>query len=118
MPAQRTMKEAVSEGDFEIWDKGGKLPKKVTPSPLEPTPPKIDKVIRFDKIKLDELEGAPSSKIKTVRNDDGVMFIGFDISLEMKDGKRITGWMPEADYTEFRRIVTREGKINTDNMVQ
>jgi len=116
MAVERTMKTALSEEDYNLWDEG-KRPVKV-PAPVHPEPKlqKAGKILSLDKIKLDKVSLAVTGRRNIKQNKDGVRFIGFNVALQMKEGKDVEGWMPEADYIEMRRILFRDGAVNVDNL--
>lgn len=108
------MKNAVDTEDFNLWDKGQKPRRKPVASHPDPKRPKIDNLIELDKIKLDELVSVTKGRRHIIRNEDGVMFMGYDVGYQIKGQKAVEGWMSEADYVEFRRILFREGNVNVD----
>jgi hypothetical protein len=108
------MKEAVSEEDYNRWDKGLPSQKEVTQPRPEPIPPKVDDVITLKKVKYDDIKVMLDGRRKSVKNKNGVRFMGFAVAWEAVDGKIISGWMFEADYIEFRRELFRSGKVNCD----
>ena len=115
MGVPRTIKTAMPEEDFNLWDEGKKVAKKKLKPRPEPKAVK-DSILALDKIDLNSVTLAVSGKRNVKKNQDGVRFIGFDVSLQMKGDKNIAGWMPENEYLELRRLLTREGLVNVDNL--
>ena len=113
----RTMKEAVSEEDYSRWDRGQRATKKTPRFHPEPKRPKIDgKIIKLDKLDLDDIKVINKGRRKNVKNADGVTFIGYEVAYQVEAGKTVEGWMSEADYVEMRRLLFRDGKINVDDL--
>ena len=124
--AEKTMKEAVDPENYARWDKGLGTKKEPAPVIPEPQPPKVAELLTLDKIKLDQVAAVPKGIHRVVRNQDGVMFTGFDIIIQMKErpgkdgqvipGERLSGWMPSKDFHEMRRILFRGGKVAMTNV--
>lgn len=116
MSVARTIKTAMSEDDFNLWD-DGKRPKKAIPAE-HPTvkPLKIGGSLTLDKVKIENISLAVRGRRAVKQNKDGVRFIGFEVILRMKEGKDLQGWMPENDYIELRRELFRDGDVNVDNL--
>lgn len=114
----KIMQEAMPLEDFKDWDfKGSPLKKKVKPPPPpQPKMPKVKNMLKLKDIILNELKHIHEGRHKALKNKDGIRFMGYSVSVEMTDGKILQGWMPEADFNNFRRLISRDGKINTDNM--
>jgi hypothetical protein len=108
------MQEAVPKEDWERMEKG--LPpinRKPEPRP-DPENPKVDDQISLKKIDFQRLI---SAKRENRRNKDKVLFIGFSVRMEIKEGagvKSLGGWVPEAEWLEFLRI--NRGKINMEGL--
>lgn len=111
-----TMQEAVDVEDYERWDRGLPELKKPVVVISSPMPPEIKDLLTPENINLEEIASVTEARLDTRKNSDGVRFIGFRVSLETNDGKKISGWMPESYYNDFRRLLFREGKVNVDNM--
>ena len=116
MVARNTGKEALSQEDFENWDSGKRVKKEPPKVQDDPKRPKVADIIPLGKIKPEDVKGAPSGRIKTIRNEDGVMFTGYNVTLQLKDGKTVTGWMEDGLYLELRRLLSFEDSVNTVNM--
>ena len=113
---QRTMKTAVSEEDYNEWDNGRPAKRRVKPVIPDPEMPAIKGIIRVKDINLEEITAVESCNVKPIRNKNGCIFIGYNVSFTAK-GKKTAGWMIEADFLEFRREISFSGKVNTDNMI-
>lgn len=116
MAVPRTMKSAVGEEDFRLWDEGKRSVKSLPKTHPEPKDPEIDRILTLDMIDIDKISLGLSGRRKVKRNPEGMRFIGFDVSLKMKTGKDVEGWMPESDYLNLRRILFRDGAVNVDNL--
>jgi len=116
MAVPRTIKTAISDEDYQRWDSGKRARPKPAPVHPEPAPLKGKKPLALDKISLDNISLAVSGRRNVKRNPDGVRFIGFDVVLQMKEGKDVEGWMTEGPYVELRRLLYREGLVNVDNL--
>lgn len=114
--AQAIMREAVSKENFELWNEGKPMRKQpVEEPPKEPTAPKI-KSLKFDKIDIDNLTGAPQGRRKTILNEEKVQFMGFNVVLTFSDAKPVKGWMAEADYIKLKHELTFRDELNVKNM--
>ena len=112
----RQMREAVDMEDYKLWQQGRPPRKKVVPVIPQPEQPKVKNLVQRDKIKLDEVIGAAKGRRKVIMNKDGCKFMGFEVSLPMKNGQTVVGWMPEADYIDIRHLLYYEDTVNTDGM--
>ena len=115
------MKEAMSKEDFDRAEKGLapiKREKIVVPDPKNPITDKelfLSDITALEEIYNFELV---SANRKMVKNEDGVIFIGFDVLIEIfsKDGEKpedtnnMDGWMVEGEFLAFVR--TYRKKIN------
>ena len=124
---ERTMKGAMTQEEYERWDKGlPPLPQKKEPEPAEPEPPKVDNLLSLDKLELEKIGAVLEGRRKGIRNKDGVMFVGFNVTMKMRDemgkdgkiipGKQLSGWMTGADFHKFRRILFRKGEVPLNNV--
>jgi hypothetical protein len=69
----------------------------------EPKPPQVEDLVRFDDLKLDKISHETRRSIPQVRrNAEGVLFVFMKISIEMKDGKKVSGLMPLNDWQKFK----------------
>ena len=110
------MTEAMDKEDWERMDKGlPPLPKKKIIRP-EPKMPNVENRIMFADIPLDKFEKLISARRRSIKNDEGMRFIGMDIVIELKKGpgrppkteveeksesRVISGWMIEGDWTKL-----------------
>ena len=115
------MKEAMSKEDFDRAEKGLppiKKEKSVLPDPKKPI---TDKEIFLSDVEaLGEFYSVElvSASRKMIKNEDGITFIGFEVSIEFlpKDGEKsedipkMDGWMVEGEFLAFVR--TYRKKIN------
>jgi hypothetical protein len=68
-----------------------------------PEMPEVKELLKFDDLRLEKVSHETGRSIPRVRkNKDGVRFIFMTINLEMKNGSKICGLMPEADYQKFK----------------
>ena len=107
---ERTLRDAVDMENYERWDKGQPMKKKVKPVKTEPLPPKI-KPLQVDPVTVDSVS---FGKRKVLKNPEGIRFMGFEISFTDKEGKTVQGWMSEDKYLDLKRELS--WTINTDNM--
>ena len=120
------MTEAISREDFERMEKGLRpLKRKVIPRP-DPEKPVIENEIKFDNIPPDRFKDLESAKRNTLKNKDGVRFIGYDveISFEIKRSpgkppgaitneerdfpKSMKGWMDEGNFHSLIRTFRKQ----------
>jgi hypothetical protein len=102
MALTKLIQVAMDQEDYERWDKGlpprKKQPKKVfIPKPLE-----VKDLLFADTVKQDDIKSATAKRDKR-HNEEGVIFTGFLVTIDLMDGKRKTGWMDEGEFYKFRR---------------
>jgi hypothetical protein len=114
------MNEAMSKEDFERADKG--LPPIKKPKIERPDPefPLVKDLIKFDDIPIAEFDKIVTSNRRAIRNEEGVIFIGFDVTILLKPKQEedtehkvgrppkpqprvLKGWMIEGDFEKLRR---------------
>jgi hypothetical protein len=101
--------EAMEVEDYERWEKG--LPPKRKASPVIPEPefPEIKNLLSFDDIPIDRFRRLVSAKRHLITNEDGVTFIGFDVTVELKEAKKKPGRPPvddKKDEKDEERLVS------------
>ena len=96
------MKDMLSKENYERWDKGLPIRKKPEPRFDDPEQPTVKKQIYANDISTKELESITGQK-KNVHNKDGVTFIGYDISIQVKEGKPIRGWITDGDLIRLKK---------------
>ena len=114
--AEKTMKDAVDMEDYQRWDKGLPPKKEKAPAMKEPEPPQVADILTLAKLKLQEVVALPRGRHRGIRNKEGIMFMGFDVTIQLKDGKKVSGWMPTADFHEMRRTLFRIGTVPMQNV--
>jgi len=114
------MQEAMTKANFERAEKGLPpfKPKKVVRP--EPEKPEVENEIKFSDIKPNDFIELTEAKRNTVKNAEGVRFIGFDVVMKLKQKgpfgrpkktengepagpKIVTGWMAEGNFLELMR---------------
>jgi len=114
--AQAIMREAVDKEDFKLWDRGEPIPKK-QPEPHEDPKPIKAEVLELDKVDIGKITGSPQGRRKAMKNDEGVSFMGFDVSLTFSGTKKpMAGWMTEADYIVLKHELVFADELNIMNM--
>jgi len=122
--------EAMSRENWERVEKGlPPLKVKVKPRP-EPERPDIENEIKFKDIPIDEFVELEYAKRNTVKNEDGMRFIGYDVSMILNspakrkpgrpkesereevltESKSLIGWMSEGEFLTLVRNFRK--KIN------
>lgn len=117
------MQEAMSKADFERMEQGLRpIKRKVIPRP-EPTPPKLDNVMKCDDVPIDRFVRLLSSERLRLKNEEGVNFIYYKVAIELK-GKEtkkkpleiivadeapketytLSGYFPEGEWEKFKRF--------------
>lgn len=117
------MTEAVSKEDYDRMEKGlpRLKPKKVaTPDPI---PPVVDNELSIKDIPSGYEISLEEAKKNIKRNEDGVIFIGFDVVIDLfpvrvkkpgrpkesdKEPITLKGWMPEGKFLEFVRTYRKQ----------
>ena len=88
-------RDAIPLEDFLRMQKG--LPprpeKKIVR--VEPEFPKVENRIEFESIPLDKVVRINAIRKNALRNKEGVIFIGYDVEIELKDSKPLQGWIEE-----------------------
>jgi hypothetical protein len=107
------MQEAIDKEDWERMDKGQKPRPKVRRKVVEPEPAVVKDRIRMDQISLDNVSGL-DAKRQNARNSDGVLFIGFNVTIGIKGKTPLTGWMTEGDFYTLKREI--EGRVDTSKV--
>jgi len=105
------MKEAMSKADFDRSEQGLAPLKKV--KIVRPEPEKPDK--EDELLARDVLPGY-SVKLeyahrKNLRNDEGILFVGYDVSFDLVSEKEtlpLKGWMVEGEFMQFVRNHRKE----------
>lgn len=118
------MQEAVSLEDWERSKKGLKpLKRKIIQRP-EPERPEIQNEIKFEDINLERFKSLDNATRNTLKNKEGVRFIGYDVEItlgkpekmiaitneEKNAPKSMKGWMSEGDF--LRLVRTKRKDIN------
>lgn len=125
-----TMQEAVTKENFERMEKGlPPLKVKVEKRP-EPTKPDVENEIKFKDIPVDEFVELEYARRNTVKNKEGIRFIGYDVSMILEspmkrkpgrpkesekeevltESKNLIGWMNEGEFLTLVRHAKK--KIN------
>ena len=115
MPLQR---EAMTQENFDRSEKGLPpiLPEKVIkPDVVEPD---FKDILLMSDAVVDGFEPKLRSAVrKARRNDDRVLFVGYDVSIELISEKEenvtLTGWMVEGEFMQF----VRNYRTTTDQQV-
>jgi hypothetical protein len=115
------MNEAISRDDWERMERGLKpIKRKVIPRP-EPEPPVVEKLIKFSDIPLDWFKSLDKADRRTIKNKDGVSFVGYDVEISLGKNKvgaitneeknmpkSMKGWMMEGHFQELVRNKRKE----------
>jgi len=108
---------ALGPEDLKEWEKTGRVPAKRKVAALpEPERPEIKDLIPKGKVKPENVKGAPTGRMSNRRNDEGMVFTGFNVSFELKEGKPVHGWMEDGVYCELRRLLSFEDDVNISRM--
>jgi len=122
--------EAIDREDWERQDKGlAPLPKKKIVI-LSQKEPDVENQVKFDDIPLDRFVKLISARRRSIVNEQGARFIGYDVIVELK-GKRkagrpkedaeepqseiLSGWMIEGNWLKLYRHI--RDKIDLSRMV-
>ena len=103
------MKEAMSKADFDRSEQGlaPLRPVKII-RPEQEKPPVKDEILMKD-IPKDYKLSLEHAHRCNIPNDEGVLFIGYDVAIEFapkkgaKDHPTMKGWMVEGTFLEFVR---------------
>lgn len=115
------MKESMSQANFDRMEKGLPMvwPERVIkPDAIEPD---SDDLLLMTDAAIEGFEPKLLSAVrKARRNDDRVLFVGYDVSIELisKDQKKsdditLNGWMVEGEFMKF----VRHYRTTTDQQV-
>ena len=121
------MNEAMTKDDFDRREKGLPPLKKERNTPPDPVKPAVENEIRMTDIPDGYEVHLEFAKRSTVRNEEGIMFIGFDVSIELfpikqkqKPGRpkksdddplepmSLNGWMIEGEFLAFVRTYRKQ----------
>ena len=122
------MKEAMTQANWERAEKGLPPFKVVKQGRPEPEKPQVENEIKFEDIDIKLFASLESAKRQTIKNAEGIRFIGFDVSIsmyqkgafgrpkEIEKGvlappENLTGWMIEGEFLKLLR--TCREKINS-----
>ena len=112
--AKGIMPEALDKEEYDRMEKG--LPpirksKVVIPLPKSPV---IKGVMLYTDINDDMKKKltAIGAVRKNYKNEDGVRFVGYEVSLSFNDKSHVTGWMENKDFIMLRHDLFIEGKID------
>jgi len=117
--------EAMPREDWERTQKGQPLRKKIVIEKPEPEMPKVGNFVSLKDINIPRVIGFEYANRRNLRNDDGVIFVGYDVKiiLRAEEEKRgpgrppkeeviaepkpesIEGWMVEGEFKELFRFV-------------
>ncbi len=100
----KIMLEAIDKIDWDRQEKG--LPPRPKPKVemTEPAPPEVPDQIHLADILKENFKTLAGARKRVVRNAEGVMFMGFDVSIDLEDGKRMDGWLSEKDLRDLIRL--------------
>lgn len=115
------MQEAMTKENWERSEKGlpPLKPKKITRP--EPERPVIEKEIKFSDIPVDWFKTLDKATMNTLKNKDGMRFIGYDVEISLgknKTGaitneeknypKSMKGWMDEGSFLSLVRTFRKQ----------
>jgi hypothetical protein len=124
------MQEAVTMENFDRQEKGLPPLKPEVMKRPEPERPKVKNEIKFEDIPIDDFVELEYAKRNTLKNEEGMRFIGYDVNMvintQLKRGpgrpkesekdevrvepKTLVGWMDEGNFLTLVRHVRK--KIN------
>jgi hypothetical protein len=107
------MKEAVPLDEWERMDKGLSSKPKMKVLKPDPEPPEVPNRIEFKSINLNKVIQIEAVRKNIVKNEEGMRFIGFDVSIEVKDSGPLRGWILEGDLRKLLPYV----RDNTDDAI-
>ena len=100
-------RDAISLEDFNRTERGlAPRKRKVTPRP-EPIPPVVDDLLKIEDIPNLEITDF-SARGRTVRNEEGMGFTGFDVYVQFQDKSEFEGWMLEGEFQELKARIPKE----------
>jgi len=124
------MQEAMTKSDWERRENGLPPLKVNVEKRPEPTRPDVENEIKFSDIPIDEFVELVYARRNTLKNGEGVRFIGYDVSMVLNspmkrkpgrpkesereevltESKNLVGWMQEGEFLSLVRNVKK--KIN------
>jgi len=128
------MQEAMSREDWDRSEKGlPPVPKQKINKP-EPERPRVENEIKFNDIPINDFVELEYARRKTVKNIQGVSFIGYEVSMVLGPLKRkpgrpkesekddiqgepkiLTGWMREGDFLSLVRTCRKKINVQVIN---
>ena len=94
-------REAIDLEDWKRMDKGLPPRKKAKIVIPEPKFPVVPNRIEFLKIPLEKVVRIAAIRRRVIRNEEGVSFLGHNVSIEVRDGKPLQGWIEEGDLVRL-----------------
>lgn len=116
---------AVDPEEYNEWDRTGKVPvkKKVKrkskprkKKTVDTTPKLVEHQIFLKDIVLGDIVRVSAGERENVRDNDGMVTIGYNVTFTDKKGKTLNGWLIEGEYLQFIRVLSRGGNANTDGI--
>jgi len=104
-------RDMIDKDDYDRLERGLKPRPKPKVRMPEPEPPEVRNRINLEDIPKKKFKDLAGIRRRNVFNRGGVTFIGFDVSIDLEDGKRIDGWMDEKDLRDLMRLF--KNKIDT-----
>jgi len=97
----KTPQEAMTEEEYDRWDKGLRQRKPTTSTrPEAPSPEVKDRILSKD-VPADKVTRISTPIAKIIKDKNGV-HTGYRITIEMGE-KKVSGWMVEGEYLALRR---------------
>jgi hypothetical protein len=98
------MNEMITEADWKRREKG--LPPVKKPEILipEPEPPVVENQIYFKDLFSEDKEITNvQGHMKSVKNVDGMTFVGFNLAIFFKDDSQmLSGWLSDCDFQKLK----------------
>jgi len=100
-------REAIALEDFERQERGLPMRKRKIIERPEPIPPVVDGLLKLEDIPTLEIKDF-SARGRTVRNEDGMGFTGFDVYIQFQDKSEFQGFMLEGPFQELKARIPKD----------
>jgi len=97
-------RDAIELEDFQLIEKGFPPRSRVKVRKPEPEPPHVLDRVKFESIPLSPIVDF-EARGRAVKNDEGMMFTGFNFSVTFEGGEIISGWLPENEFLQLKKRI-------------
>ena len=100
-------RDAISLDNFERQERGLPPRKNAQVSRPEPEPPEVEGQVKLEDIPNGEIKDF-SARSRSVRNEQGMRFTGFDVYIQFSDKTEVSGWILEGPFQQLKARIPKE----------